>query len=729
VILLAVALVVGAPGADAGAWIRSTPGAGGAFTQASASGDTVWVGADIAGFYRTMNGGQSWTAIGTATPVSGAAVAVKPRDARHVVAGVDGSSSGDPFRVSSDATRPIPTWKKPKAAPGWPNFITWGRGRRVWAAGRASASKAGGPRIWTSPDDGATWTTVRAAGLPADACPIEIVCHPTKDSDLYLVSGADKFRSNGRKALYKSSDLGARWSEIGAAFLGGKIQDMAISPAFPSTLYATTGDVGTDRDVVVRSTDSGRTWSEIGRKHTGNVIVLPDGRVLLVNVERPGTSEKCGPQSECGVWEWASGAWRHVADTSDWESGWTRSVAWSFGRNLYGRSKTIAQDPLRPERLWWVTSRFVFVSDDGGATFRSTAFTRAVGDGAFAGRGLDNVSLMSLDGNGPNVLAGYYDNGLWARVESAEAWRAWNDAAATSNVSGAGKGWAGAGGNASTCLQRFVGGRVKTWVANGETRDKQLLLWSDEATPSGGRSWRKATGVPANVFVSGLSFDAKSPAMYVTADGHVYKSTDEGQHWKKLEPGPYQVHFTAVDRVNGKRVYAGGRSGIWFSEDGGATWRQPSGPLRVIKPGSCDSDTSLGKMCWNGIHDVWAAPREGAVWAALYGESSEGDGGFYRSTDGGRTWVRKLAKPFAQCVTGSGDTIWAGQSKLTNASRSNVIGGLLRSTDGGESWSAVDMGPGVPGVNRLAMHGRQVWAGVPGQGALYLNPDRSTKGK
>src|SRR5262249_55323809 len=39
-----------APRAGAAAWTRSTPGAGGAFTQASADGDTVWVAADIAGF-------------------------------------------------------------------------------------------------------------------------------------------------------------------------------------------------------------------------------------------------------------------------------------------------------------------------------------------------------------------------------------------------------------------------------------------------------------------------------------------------------------------------------------------------------------------------------------------------------------------------------------------------------------------------------------------------------
>ena len=48
---------------------------------------------------------------------------------------------------------------------------------------------------------------------------------------------------------------------------------------------------------------------------------------------------------------------------------------------------------------------------------------------------------MSLDGRGPNVLAGYYDNGLWMRaVPAAEGWTPLNDKAATGK-------WEGAGGN------------------------------------------------------------------------------------------------------------------------------------------------------------------------------------------------------------------------------------------------------------------------------------------
>ena len=197
------------------------------------------------------------------------------------------------------------------------------------------------------------------------------------------------------------------------------------------------------------------------------------------------------------------------------------------------------------------------------------------------------------------------------------------------------------------------------------------------------------------------------------------------------------MYFTAVDPSNGNRVYAGGRSGFWFSADGGGTWQQPADrpPFKFaaaqMTPGSCDADTSLGKMCWNGIHDLYVSPK-GTVWTAFYRETAGSDaGGIYRSTDGGGTWACVLTKTFMQCVTGSPDTIWAGQSKLTNASRSNVAGncGLYRSLDGGKSWTPVDLGIGISAVQRLAMHGSEVWAGVPGQGLYYFDPKRGGSGR
>ena len=141
---------------------------------------------------------------------------------------------------------------------------------------------------------------------------------------------------------------------------------------------------------------------------------------------------------------------------------------------------------------------------------------------------------------------------------------------------------------------------------------------------------------------------------------------------------------------------------------------------------SCDSDTSLGKLCWSGVHDLYAAGK-GVVWAAHYRESTGGSdaGGIYCSTDGGRTWSCKLAKKYMQCVAGGApeaSTVWAGQSKLTNASRANAAenAGLYRSSDGGKKWESADLGIGISAVHRLAIHGSEVWAGVPGQGVYYL---------
>ena len=76
---LALATACGAAAAGGG-WIRSTPGAGGAFTQVSATGDTVWVAGDISGFYRSLDGGKSWTNIGLKDTRHIGALVVHPRN-------------------------------------------------------------------------------------------------------------------------------------------------------------------------------------------------------------------------------------------------------------------------------------------------------------------------------------------------------------------------------------------------------------------------------------------------------------------------------------------------------------------------------------------------------------------------------------------------------------------------------------------------------------------------
>src|SRR5262249_1912809 len=158
--------------------------------------------------------------MGLATPVSGAAVAVKPGDGRRVVAGTDGSS-GNPFRISANAPDAITKWTSPKADAGWLNLIKGGIRPPVGAAGRAAYGKAGTARLWASSDDGASWRTESTAGLDATACPLKIVWHSTRDDVLYLISGPDKFKRDGRKALFKSTDEGEHWREIGADVLGG----------------------------------------------------------------------------------------------------------------------------------------------------------------------------------------------------------------------------------------------------------------------------------------------------------------------------------------------------------------------------------------------------------------------------------------------------------------------------------------------------------------------------
>ena len=185
----------------------------------------------------------------------------------------------------------------------------------------------------------------------------------------------------------------------------------------------------------------------------------------------------------------------------------------------------------------------------------------------------------------------------------------------------------------------------------------------------------------------------------------IYKSTDGGTTWSHLglEDGQ-QIPALAVDPGDPNRVFAAvlghpygenPERGVYRSTDGGATWE------KVL---FLDEDT--------GANDVDIDPANPAVvyatfWQGRQGpwedgnEYGGGNGGIYKSTDGGTTWT-KLAGGLPENIVQANLAIAASRpdrlyailaTTLTSGYQSGKGQALYRSDDAGATWTAVTDDP------------------------------------
>ena len=238
------------------------------------------------------------------------------------------------------------------------------------------------------------------------------------------------------------------------------------------------------------------------------------------------------------------------------------------------------------------------------------------------------------------------------------------------------------------------------WTAGGLNSG----IWQSQ---DGGDSWTRLTnGLPASAATVGrigLAIAASSPqtvyALYINDPGSligVYKTTNAGASWARIDtPGGSQTAIFSgygyyfgqirVDPANANIVYL--LDVYWArSTDGGVTYtNHTSGPMHVDH------------------HDLAILPTK------LY---MANDGGFYRSTDTGSTWIKATVLPATQFY----------DLGINPTDTSKRFGGLqdngsVRTIDGRASdWTSVNGGDGfqceVDPVNPLRVYYESQYGGI-----------------
>ena len=222
--------------------------------------------------------------------------------------------------------------------------------------------------------------------------------------------------------------------------------------------------------------------------------------------------------------------------------------------------------------------------------------------------------------------------------------------------------------------------------------------------------------------------------LYATTHAGVFRSDDAGASWRDVTGGIAGAIFVAVDPSDPNRVYVTTSTGVARSSDGGAHWTTTAIPGSQFAPSGLAIDRLDSNVLYLGSRCD----------AELGGSPATG---FFRSTDGGRTWsavptrgpncISELAVdpvssdvyareddgPFLHLAHGASAFDKVTPPLPTHAIVADVHDASIRygisslfftlvaSSDNGASWSAV--GPRIDGVF-------QTLVADPATGRLFL---------
>ena len=206
-------------------------------------------------------------------------------------------------------------------------------------------------------------------------------------------------------------------------------------------------------------------------------------------------------------------------------------------------------------------------------------------------------------------------------------------------------------------------------------------------TTDGGKTWKKTLFLDNMSGIADMAMDPNNPRVLYAAlwhpvervffqgsgkppegpDAWIYKSTDQGTTWKRLDADGMpsdkwgRSGLAVAPGNHGRRVFAIVNDGLFRSDDGGANWRQITKDPRV-----------LGNSYFSR---VFVDPKNADVVYVVQTCT-------YRSTDGGVTFEAFKGAP-------DGDDYHVLWIDPTNSDRMllGVDQGAIISLDGGKSWS------------------------------------------
>ena len=347
----------------------------------------------------------------------------------------------------------------------------------------------------------------------------------------------------------------------------------------------------------------------------------------------------------------------------------------SIGPFRGGRSLTAAGIPGDPSTYYFgATGGGVWKSTDGANTW-SPSFDKA---------GSPSIGSIAVAASDPNVVyAGTGEacirgnigqgDGVWKSVDAGKTWKnvGLKDSRAIGKVIV----------NPRNPDIVFIAALGHPYGPNPERGVFRTL--------DGGKTWGKVLFKDENTGAIDVAFDPENANVLFASlwesrrtpwslssggpGSGIYRSNDGGATWKKLDEhglpaGPYGRIGLAVG-ANSDRVYAlieAKEGGLYRSDDGGDSWDLVNGSHGLVQ------------RAWYYMHVIADPQDANTVYVA--------DVEFFKSTDGGRNF-NKVKVPH-----GDNHGLWIDPKNTKRMIASND-GGVTVSLDGGKSWAREDNQP------------------------------------
>ncbi len=179
-----------------------------------------------------------------------------------------------------------------------------------------------------------------------------------------------------------------------------------------------------------------------------------------------------------------------------------------------------------------------------------------------------------------------------------------------------------------------------------------------------------------------------------TTGPDIYRTSNAGATWQRVTAFPLGGSWYHIDFVSPTIGFMGSNGATARTQDGGATWQAQSGyPSCPVMYGMDFRDSLVGLCGGDRV------------------STTDGGPGIFKTTDAGKTWVRKFSQS-------ANDVLW-----LDNTTAIATVGiSIYRSTNAGDTWTEIS-GAIFTGLDEMVQLPNGVIVGVSLAGDAWRSTD------